>query len=165
MNKIFPYKPKLNSAGRLAKMFIHSKLTVLIILSALLFGLLALELTPRTYNPEIIVPVVTLAVSRPGSDAHEMLQHIVRPLEGLMASIPGVDHTYGMAVDDNALVTVRFKVNENEENSLVKVYNQINSNMDKNAFSCRKCSQDYKNVLWQYCCNRCQQRRQYFCCI
>lgn len=131
MNKIAPHKPKLNSAGRLAKMFIHSKLTVLIILSALLFGLLALELTPRTYNPEIIVPVVTLSVSRPGSDAHEMLQHIVRPLEGLMASIPGVDHTYGMAIDDNAMVTVRFKVNENEENSLVKVYNQINSNMDK----------------------------------
>ncbi len=131
MNKIFPDKPKLNSAGQLAKIFIHSKLTVLIILGALLFGLLALELTPRTYNPEIIVPVVTLAVSRPGSDAQEMLQHIVRPLEALMASIPGVDHTYGMAIDDNALVTVRFKVNENEENSLVKVYNQINSNMDK----------------------------------
>ena len=65
---------------------------------------MALELTPRTYNPEIIVPVVTLSVSRPGSDAHEMLQQIVRPLEGLMASIPGVDHTYGMAIDDNAMV-------------------------------------------------------------
>ncbi len=131
MNKILPHKPKLNSAGQLAKIFIHSKLTILIILSALLFGLLALKLTPRTYNPEIIVPVVTLSISRPGSDTQEMLQHIVRPLEGLMASIPGVEHTYGMAIDDNALVTVRFKVNENEENSLVKVYNQINSNMDK----------------------------------
>ncbi|WP_010653550.1 efflux RND transporter permease subunit [Fluoribacter dumoffii] len=131
MNKNIPQRPLLNSAGRLSRAFINSKLTLLIIIGSLLFGILALEFTPRTYNPEIVVPVVAISVSRPGSDAQEMLHQIVRPLEGLMASIPGVDHTYGMAINDSAVVTVRFKVNENEENSLVKVYNQINSNMDK----------------------------------
>lgn len=118
----------LNISGKLARNFIHSKLTLLIIICSLLFGVLALKFTPRTYNPEIVVPVVTISVSRPGSDAEEMLHQIVKPLEGLMGSIPGVDHTYGMAINDSAMVTVRFKVNENEENSLVKVYNQINSN-------------------------------------
>ena len=131
MNDIPYSKDKLNKAGQLARTFIQSKLTLLLIMGILLFGILALERTPRTYNPEIIVPAVTLSVSRPGSDTQEMLNQIVRPLEGLMASIPGVEHTYGMAVDDGALVTVRFKVNENEESSLVKVYNQINSNMNK----------------------------------
>ncbi len=131
MNNIPYSKDKLNKAGQLARTFIQSKLTLLLIMGILLFGILALERTPRTYNPEIIVPAVTLSVSRPGSDTQEMLNQIVRPLEGLMASIPGVEHTYGMAIDDGALVTVRFKVNENEESSLVKVYNQINSNMNK----------------------------------
>ncbi|WP_207387290.1 efflux RND transporter permease subunit [Fluoribacter gormanii] len=131
MNYIPYSKDKLNKAGQLARTFIQSKLTLLLIISILLFGTLALERTPRTYNPEIIVPVVTISVSRPGSDTQEILNQIVRPLEGLMASIPGVEHTYGMAIDDSAMVTVRFKVNENEESSLVKVYNQINSNMDK----------------------------------
>ncbi len=131
MKDVFYSKNKLNKAGQLARMFIQSKLTLLLIIGILLFGILALERTPRTYNPEIIVPAVTISVSRPGSDSQEMLHQIVRPLEGLMASIPGVEHTYGMAIDDNAMVTVRFKVNENEEASLVKVYNQINSNMDK----------------------------------
>lgn len=124
-------KNKLNKAGQLARIFIQSKLTLLLIIGILLFGILALERTPRTYNPEIIVPAVTISVSRPGSDSQEILHQIVRPLEGLMASIPGVEHTYGMAIDDGGMVTVRFKVNENEESSLVKVYNQINSNMDK----------------------------------
>lgn len=131
MNDIPYSNDKLNKAGQLARTFIQSKLTLLLIIGILLFGMLALERTPRTYNPEIIVPAVTLSVSRPGSDTQEMLNQIVRPLEGLMASIPGVEHTYGMAIDDAALVTVRFKVNENEESSLVKVYNQINSNMNK----------------------------------
>jgi multidrug efflux pump subunit AcrB len=127
-----PYsRDKLNKAGQLARTFIQSKLTLLLIIGILLFGVLALEHTPRTYNPEIIVPAVNISVSRPGYDSREMLNQIVRPLEGLMASIAGVEHTYGMAIDDGAMVTVRFKVNENEEASLVKVYNQINSNMDK----------------------------------
>lgn len=131
MKSIHPQKKLLNSAGKLAKAFIHSKLTLLLILSTVLFGGLALEHTPRTYNPEIIVPAVMISISRPGSDADEMLNQVVRPLEALMASIPGVEHTYGMAINDIANVTVRFKVNENEESSLVKVYNQINSHMDK----------------------------------
>ena len=74
----------------------------------MLFGTLALERTPRTYNPEIIVPAVTLSVSRPGSDTQEMLNQIVRPLEGLMASTPGVKHTYFSARND-------FKENMTEE--------------------------------------------------
>lgn len=131
MNDVSYSKYKLNKAGQLAQNFIQSKLTLLLIISIFLFGALALKSTPRTYNPEIIVPVVTISVSRPGSDSLEILNQIVRPLEGLMASIPGVEHTYGMAIDDGAMVTVRFKVNENEEESLVKVYNQINSNIDK----------------------------------
>ena len=124
-------KSKLNAAGKLTHAFLHSKLTVLIIIGSILFGIFALLFTPRTYNPEIVVPVVNISVNRPGSNAEEMLHQIVRPLEGLMSSIPGVDHTYGIAINDNAIVTVKFKVNENEENSLVKVYNQINSNMNR----------------------------------
>ncbi|HIA5698750.1 TPA: efflux RND transporter permease subunit [Legionella pneumophila] len=109
MKDVFYSKNKLNKAGQLARTFIQSKLTLLLIVGILLFGVLALERTPRSYNPEIIVPAVTISVSRPGSDSQEMLHQIVRPLEGLMASISGVEHTYGMAIDDSAMVTVRFK--------------------------------------------------------
>ena len=76
MNDIPYSKDKLNKAGQLARTFIQSKLTLLLIMGILLFGMLALELTPRTYNPEIIVPAVTLSVSRPGSDTQEMLNQI-----------------------------------------------------------------------------------------
>lgn len=124
-------KPALNPAGKLALAFIHSKLTLLIIIGSILLGILAILFTPRTYNPEIVVPVVNITVNRPSSNAQEMLHHIVRPLEALMSAIPGVDHTYGMAIDGSSIITVRFKVNENEENSLVKVYNQINSNINR----------------------------------
>jgi multidrug efflux pump subunit AcrB len=124
-------RPKLNIAGKFAHAFLHSKLTPLIILAASLFGFLAILLTPRTYNPDIVVPVANIIVERPGSNAQEMLNQVVRPLEALMASLSGVDHTYGVAQDDDAVVTVRFQVGQDEERSLVKVYNQINSNLDR----------------------------------
>jgi multidrug efflux pump subunit AcrB len=124
-------RPKLNIAGKFAHAFLHSKLTPLIILAATLFGLLAILLTPRTYNPDIVVPVVNITVQRPNSNAQEILNQVLRPLEGLMGSLSGVDHTYGTAQDDVAMVTVRFQVGEDEERSLVKVYNQVNSNLDR----------------------------------
>ena len=122
---------QLNVAGRLARTFLHSKLTPLSIVAVTLFGILAIYATPRTYNPDIVVPVVNIQVARPGYGAEEMLNQVVRPLEALLASIPGVDHTDGYAGNDAAMVTVRFKVGEDEEKSLVKVYNQVNSNMDR----------------------------------
>ncbi len=126
-----PHRPKLNIAGKFAHAFLHSKLTPLIILATTLFGLLAILLTPRTYNPDIVVPVVNITVQRPGSSAMEMLNQVVRPLEALLGSLPGVDHTYGVARDDVAVVTVRFRVGQDEERSLVKVYNQVNSNLNR----------------------------------
>ncbi|MGD8383977.1 MAG: efflux RND transporter permease subunit, partial [Lysobacterales bacterium] len=121
----------LNIAGRLARAFLHSKLTPLSIVAVTLFGALAILATPRTYNPDIVVPVVNISVSRPGYGAREMLNQVVRPLEALLASIPGVDHTDGYAANDAAMVTVRFEVGEDEERSLVKVYNQVNGNLDR----------------------------------
>ena len=47
---------KLNIAGKLAEFFITSKLTVLFVLACVLVGVLAITLTPREENPQIIVP-------------------------------------------------------------------------------------------------------------
>ena len=121
----------LNAAGRLARGFLRSKLTPLMMLVSVLFGLLAILETPRTYNPSITVPVVNITVVRPQSPPRAMLNQVVRPLEALLASIPGVSHTYGMARRGMATVTVRFEVGANEEKSLVKVYNQVESNLDR----------------------------------
>ncbi|MDE2149486.1 MAG: efflux RND transporter permease subunit [Gammaproteobacteria bacterium] len=121
----------MNVAGRLARAFLHSKLTPLGAVAIALFGALAVLATPRTYNPDIVVPVISVGVARPGYGSEQMLNQVVRPLEGLLASLPGVDHTDGFARDDFANVTVRFKVGQDEERSLVKVYNQINGNLDR----------------------------------
>ncbi|MDD5390526.1 MAG: efflux RND transporter permease subunit [Gallionellaceae bacterium] len=121
----------MNLAGKLAKGFLTSKLTALFILAVTLTGLLALVVTPREYNPQIVVPAANIIVAKPGASASEIHNLVVKPLEAIMNAQSGVDHTFGYANNDFGLVTVQFKVGENQEDSLVKLYNQLMQNMDR----------------------------------
>lgn len=124
-------KAGMNLAGKLALGFLHSKITALIMIALTLFGLMAFFITPRLYNPEIVVPGAQILVQRVGNSAMQIQEQVVKPLEAIMAGIKGVDHTYGYAVNDMGIVTVAFKVGSNEERSLLLLYNQLSRNMDR----------------------------------
>ncbi len=116
---------RLNSAGRLAEAFVTSRLTVLFILACGLFGALALMLTPREENPQIVVPGAEVRVALPGASAEEVEELVIRPLEASVKQIPGVDHTYATAVNSLGVLMVQFKVGEDKEKSLVKLYDRV----------------------------------------
>lgn len=122
---------KLNMAGKLAQSFIHSKITMMIMIAVLLAGLLALFVTPREYNPQIVVPAANITVPKAGATPEEVNNMIVKPLEAIMNGLPGVENTYGYATSDVGVVTVQFSVGESQIDSLVKVYNQVMQNWDK----------------------------------
>ncbi|WP_019895654.1 efflux RND transporter permease subunit [Hydrogenovibrio halophilus] len=122
---------KLNSAGKLAKAFIHSKITMMIMIAVTLAGVLALMVTPREYNPQIVVPAANIMVPKAGASPEEVQNMVVKPLESIMNSVSGVKHTFGYASNDFGVVTVQFDVGENQEDSLVKLYNQLMQNMDR----------------------------------
>ena len=122
---------QLNSAGKLAKLFIHSKITLMIMIAILLAGLLSLFMTPREYNPQIVVPAANIMVPKAGATPEEVNNMVVKPLEAIMNALPGVENTFGYATSDFGVVTVQFKVGEDQIDSLVKVYNQVMQNMDR----------------------------------
>ncbi|MEA3405703.1 MAG: efflux RND transporter permease subunit [Pseudomonadota bacterium] len=124
-------KDELNIAGKLAKIFIHSKITMMIMIAITLAGMMAYLVTPREYNPQIIVPAANIIVPKGGATPEEVSNMAVKPLEAIMNALPGVDHTFGFAANDFGVVTVQFEVGENQVDSLVKVYNQLMQNMDK----------------------------------
>ncbi len=121
----------MNIAGRLARAFLNSKITPLMIMALFLTGAMALLLTAREYNPQIVVPAASVIVAKPGASPEEIRNLVVRPLEAVMHAQSGVDHTFGYATNDYGVVTVQFKVGQNQEDSLVKLYNQITQNWDR----------------------------------
>ncbi len=117
-------------SGRIARFFLMSKLTPLIVLSALLLGVAAILFTPREEEPQISVPMVDIFIPFPGASAAEVESLVARPAERVMSEIKGVKYTYSASKPGFALITVRFKVGENQEASVVKVYDKLESNRD-----------------------------------
>ena len=121
----------LNIAGRLGKVAMQSNMTPIISILIFLIGAVALMVTPREENPQIDVPAANVIVQMQGASPQEVQNLIVRPLEMVLREITGIDHTYGMAMDSVAVVTVMFKVGEDKEASLVKLYDRIMQNLDR----------------------------------
>jgi len=121
----------LNIAGRLGKAAMFSNLTPMFSLLIFLVGAIALLVTPREENPTIDVPAANVIVQMQGASPEEVQNLIVRPLEMVLKEMTGVDHTYGMALDSQAVVTVMFKVGEDKEASLIKLYDRIMHNLDR----------------------------------
>ncbi len=109
-------------AGRVARFFIDSKLTPLLIAAALGLGAFALLATPREEEPQIRVPMVDVRVAWPGAEPAEVESRVVAPLERLLWGVPGVEHVDSVSRPGLGMVSVRFRVNESNEASLVKVY-------------------------------------------
>ncbi|MBU6455636.1 MAG: efflux RND transporter permease subunit [Cyanobacteria bacterium REEB67] len=120
----------LGLAGNIAKAFINTKLTPLIIVASVLLGIFAVMLLPREEEPQIIVPVVDIFVALPGSSAQEVEQRVSRPLENLLWQIPGVEYVYSTSSTGKALVVVRFRVGENEEKSIIRLNQKMAANFD-----------------------------------
>ncbi len=121
----------LGLAGRMAKTFIHSPLSPLLLLASLSIGILGLLVTPRQEDPQISVPMVDVFFSYPGASSEQVASLATDPLERMMSEIPGVKHVYSMSQRGSGMVTVQFEVGEEMEPSLVKLYDKLMSNMDK----------------------------------
>lgn len=122
---------KIGISGLVAKAFIKSKLTPIIIVVSLLLGLFALGVTPREEEPQIIVPMIDVMVSFPGASAQEVEERVTRPMEKFLYEIKGVEYVYSIIKPGENLTIVRFNVGENNEESIVKLYNKLMSNYDK----------------------------------
>ena len=118
----------LGLAGRIAKYFINSKLTPLLVVASLLLGFFAVFTTSRDEEPQIVVPMIDIMVPYPGAKSDTVNNLITKPLEKLMWEIPDVEYVYSYAGDGFGIVTVRFKVGANPEDSLVKLYSKVMSN-------------------------------------
>ncbi|NNJ88327.1 MAG: efflux RND transporter permease subunit [Eudoraea sp.] len=117
-------------AGKIAKMFIGSKLTVLLMIVFMVIGVYSSFLIPREEEPQIDVPMADIFVSYPGASPTEVESRVSKPLEKLISNIKGVEYVYSTSMKEQGMVIVQFYVGEDIERSFVKLYNEINKHMD-----------------------------------
>ena len=117
-------------AGKLAKGFLHNPLTAVLGVFLLIMGYLALEIMPREEDPQIAISGGAVIVAMPGSSPSEIENIIVNPLERKLREISGIEHIYGQAFDNYAVVSVMYYIGENREDSNLKLYDKVMQNMD-----------------------------------
>jgi multidrug efflux pump subunit AcrB len=118
-------------AGTIARGFINSKLTPLLMAAFLGIGLYSAWLTPKEEDPQIEVPMADIAVRYPGATPQEVERRVAEPLERLVTNIEGVEYVYSTSMPEKALVSVRYFVGEPSEQSMVKLYEEMLKHMDQ----------------------------------
>jgi multidrug efflux pump subunit AcrB len=119
-----------NIAGTLAKAFLNSPLTMVMIVSILALGFIALEVMPREEDPQIEVSGGTIMIAIPGSTPREINNVVIKPLERKLREIKGVEHIYSVAMNNVGIVNVQYYIGEERESSNLKLYDKVMQNMD-----------------------------------
>ena len=118
-------------SGRIARVFIKSKLSLLLMIAFVLLGLFSIYSIPREEEPQIEVPMADIMIGYPGASPEEMETAVVQPVEKLLSNIKGVEDVYSTSMNGMAMLTVQFYVGEDVERSLVKLYNELMKNLDR----------------------------------
>lgn len=121
---------KTGAAGKIARFFIDSKLTPLVIITSILLGIASVIALPREEEPQIIVPMIDIFVKMPGASAKEVEERVTGPMEKLLWEIPGVEYVYSTSSPGMSMAVVRFFVGQNEEESIVRLQSKLMANMD-----------------------------------
>lgn len=118
-------------AGKIAKAFVQSKLTILLMIAFLLIGGYSTLLIPREEEPQIQVPIADIFVGYPGAAPEEVESRVSEPLEKMISNIKGVEYVYSTSMKGQSMLIVQFYVGEDVERSMVKLYDELMKNMDR----------------------------------
>lgn len=118
-------------AGKLAKGFLRNPLTAVLGAFLLFVGYLALTIMPREEDPQIAISGGAVIVAMPGASPKEIENIIINPLERKLREVRGIEHIYGMAMDNVGIVNVMYYIGEDREDSNLKLYDKVMQNMDE----------------------------------
>ncbi|OIR02925.1 efflux pump membrane transporter BepE [mine drainage metagenome] len=118
-------------SGNIAKSFLQSKLTILLMIAFLLIGAYSTYLIPREEEPQIQVPMADIFIGYPGAEPKDVETKVSAPLEKMISNVKGVEYVYSTSMKGGAMLIVQFYVGEDVERSLVKLYSELMKNMDK----------------------------------
>jgi len=112
---------KVGFSGRVAKTFLESKLTPLLVVGSLLLGAFGVLVTPSEEEPQIKVPMIDVFVGLPGATAQEVERRVVSPLERAIYEIADVEYVYSTSQPSGGLVIARFVVGTDPDQAVVRV--------------------------------------------
>lgn len=121
----------MNIYGKISEFFIvNKKLSLLLLIGIVLWGLVSFVVMPKQYNPDIVAPAFAINVEFPNATVDEVYHLVTKPLEDAINEIPGVENIYSKAEHGgSSSVVVEFFVGEDLEKSMITLRQKISSRM------------------------------------
>jgi len=117
--------PPLGVSGRIARAFLDSKLTPLLVVASLLLGAFAVMVTPREEEPQISVPMIDVFAGFPGATAEEVERRVISPLERTLYEIENVEYIYSTSQPSGGMIIVRFLVGSDADEAVLRVQAKV----------------------------------------
>ena len=115
----------LGASGRIARAFLESKLTPLLVVFSLLLGAFAVLVTPREEEPQIKVPMVDVFLAMPGATAQEVERRLTAPVEKAIYQIDNVEYVYSTTQPSGGMIIARFLVGTDPDQAVVRVHAKL----------------------------------------
>lgn len=121
----------MNWTGVFASFFIkNGKLTLLILISLFVWGIISFVLSTKKYNPTIVAPAFQIIVDYPGASRKEVLEQVTKPLENILTDISGVEDIYSVTTrGGRTTINVNFYVGEDFNDAKISLNDRIQSDM------------------------------------
>ncbi len=124
--------PNDNWTARLAAIFVRNRrLSLLLTIALFAWGIGSYLVTPKQYNPRIVAPAFQIFVEFPGASRSEVLEQVVKPMENVVADIPGVEDVFTVTEQGGrAVATINFYVGEDLDSAKIALDDRVRSNLD-----------------------------------
>lgn len=88
-------------------------------------GMVSFFRLPVTQFPNIDIPIITVSIGQGGAAPSEIATQIVKPVEGAVSDITGVNHVTATASDGAANITIEFELEVDTDRALNDVKDAV----------------------------------------
>lgn len=139
--------------GVVASYVTNIRLVLLLVISIALLGIVAYIQLPRRLNPEVKIPIVTVATVVPGSSPQDVEQLVTVPLEDELRSLKGLDIINSTSRENISFITLQFvsSVDRDEAEDLAQKAADKVRDLPENAGQPSVTALDFEDVpVWQF---------------
>lgn len=103
------------------------RVTVLIVISLLAWGIYSFNALPLESTPEVKIPYGIVSVALPGASPADMEEQVVDKIESKVASLSGVKQVRSTSLNSFASITVEFRAEEDLKDALRRLRDAVDS--------------------------------------
>lgn len=103
------------------------RVTALIVIAILGWGLVSLGMLPLESNPEVKIPIGIISVALPGASPSDVEELIVDKIESKVANLTGVKQVTSSAVNSFGTVSVEFRAEEDLKDAIRRLRDAVDT--------------------------------------